>query len=156
MSHNAGLALCVVVLAALCIHSVSTPLRFQRQQTQREKAVKRRLMAIRTAEERYRQRHDAYTADWGALVGEGLLADSLQYIPYGEGRRFELTANMQLSKSGRQLPLMECGARYAAYLSGLDERGIARLTEEATAAGRYPGLKIGDLETPNNNAGNWE
>ena len=42
------------------------------------------------------------------------------------------------------------------HLSGLDENSIANLIEEANNAGRYPGLKIGDITTPNDNAGNWE
>ena len=54
------------------------------------------------------------------------------------------------------MPLMECGAQYQQYLNGLDENSIANLVEAANEAGLYPGLKIGDLITPNNNAGNWE
>jgi hypothetical protein len=51
---------------------------------------------------------------------------------------------------------MECGARYEQFLDGLDANSVANLIEEASAAGRYPGLKIGDIVQPNNNAGNWE
>ena len=51
---------------------------------------------------------------------------------------------------------MECRAPYAAYLKGLSEREIYNLTDAAEKQGRYAGLKIGDLTTPNNNAGNWE
>lgn len=51
---------------------------------------------------------------------------------------------------------MECGAEYKTYLQGLDKGMTDNLTEEAEAEGRYPGLKIGDLTTPNDNDGNWE
>jgi len=51
---------------------------------------------------------------------------------------------------------MECRAPYSAYLKGLSEREIYNLTDAAEKQGRYAGLKIGDLMTPNNNAGNWE
>ena len=50
---------------------------------------------------------------------------------------------------------MECGAGYETFLDGLDEGSIQQKIEEANYAGRYPGLKIGDLTTDNNNAGNW-
>ena len=50
---------------------------------------------------------------------------------------------------------MECGAEYESYLDGLDEESIQQKIEEANYAGNYPGLKIGDLTTDNNNAGNW-
>ena len=53
-------------------------------------------------------------------------------------------------------PLMECGAPYESYLNGLDENLIRELTEKADEKGEYPGLRIGDTTTPNDNAGNWE
>jgi len=58
--------------------------------------------------------------------------------------------------SGRQIPLVECAAEYTSYLKGLDRNAVAALVQEAVAAGRYPGLKIGDITTSNSNAGNWE
>lgn len=51
---------------------------------------------------------------------------------------------------------MECGATYDDYLQGLDPQEIERLTREANDNGKFAGLKIGDLTTPDNNAGNWE
>ena len=58
-------------------------------------------------------------------------------------------------KSGKQIPLMECSAAYEDYLDGLDEEAIMNVTEEANYAGRFPGLKIGDITKDNDNAGNW-
>jgi hypothetical protein len=59
-------------------------------------------------------------------------------------------------RNGNTYPLMQCGARYDEYLYGMDEKQIEQLIVKATIYGRYPGLKIGDINTPNNNAGNWE
>ncbi len=146
----------VLILAVLCFLSVNSPIRFQREQAGRELAVKQRLVKIRAAEERYRSQTGVYTGDFAKLVEGGLLADSLTFIPYSDGRRFSLTATMILGKSGKQIPLMECGAGYADYLRGLDSNSIAHLIEQANASGRYAGLKIGDITEPNNNAGNWE
>lgn len=143
-------------LAAVCGLSIYSPIRFDSQRAARERAVKERLIKIRYAEEKYRKATGAYTDNFNTLVKQGFLADSLQYIPFTEGKKFELTVTTQISKSGRQLPLMECGATYEDYLSGLDAGSISNLTDEAYNAGRYPGLKIGDLTTPNDNAGNWE
>ncbi len=147
---------CVLVLAALCFLSVDAPMRFQRQRQEREAVVKQRLLTIRAAEEKYRVRHGAYAGSFAELAKGGLLADSISYIPFSSKKRFSLQISSTVGKSGRQVPLMECGAEYADYLNGLDESSVASLTDEANAAGRYPGLKIGDLETPNDNAGNWE
>ncbi len=156
LKNNYLLAACVLLLAIMCWLSVGTPVRFGREQTRREAAVKERLAAIRQAEERYRARHGAYTADFAALVADGQLADGQQYVPCSEGRRFTLAATTIIGKSGQQIPLMECGATYDDYLHGLDKHTVATLTEEAHEAGRYPGLKIGSLSEPNGNRGNWE
>lgn len=156
ISKNHILALLAAVLAAVCAMSIYSPIRFGRQQAARERAVKERLVKIRYAEERYRKATGTYTDDFNTLVGMGYLADSLQYIPFSDNKKFDLTVTTQISKSGRQTPLMECGAGYEDYLHGLDGNSIAGLIEEADNAGRYPGLKIGDITTPNDNAGNWE
>ena len=58
--------------------------------------------------------------------------------------------------SGAAVSLMECGATYDDYLQGLNPQEIERLTREANDNGKFAGLKIGDLTTPDNNAGNWE
>lgn len=154
--NNYLLVLCVVVLVILCGVSIHAPMRFEKEQARREVAVKQRLMKIRTAEEHYRLRHGAYTGDFKTLIASGLLADSLQYVPYSDGRRFNLTATTIIGKSGRQTPLMECSADYDVYLKGLDKNSIANLVEAANEAGRYPGLKVGDISEPNGNRGNWE
>lgn len=150
------LTLCVLVLAALCIVSIGAPMRFDSQRAERERAVKARLVKIRSAEEKYRLRHGAYAASFDRLVKSGLLADSLRYIPYTDGQQFRLQTSSTAGRGGEHIPLMECGATYTQYLNGLDKASVENLTEEANAAGRFPGLKIGDLETPDNNAGNWE
>lgn len=155
MKTNYLLTGCVLLLVVLCFLSVNAPLRFDHERQVRETEVKTRLVAIRQAEERYCQRHGTYTGDFNALVKGGLLADSLRYIP-NTRKPFSLRASGIMGKTGRQIPVMECGARYDEYLQGLDADEVSDLTDEAMGAGRFPGLKIGDLETPNNNAGNWE
>lgn len=156
MKNNYILTVCLIVLLTLISISIYSPIRFAKLQTTREAKVKQRLVMIRGAEENYKRKHGVYTADWTSLVKQGFLADSLQYIPYASNKKFELSADVKIGKSGTQIPVMECGANYADYLEGLDDNEIAKLIEEANNAGRYPGLKIGDIITPNNNAGNWE
>lgn len=156
LKNNHILAACVALLAVLCFLSVYAPIRFGRERMRREAQVKRRLMAIRTAEERYRARHKTYCAHFATLVGEGFLADSLQYIPYTSKRPFHLMVSTEILKSGKQVPLMECAASYDEYLQGLDANSIAALNAEAAATGQFAGLKIGDVSAPNGNVGNWE
>ena len=153
---NYVLGALAAALAVTCVLSIHAPMRFDGLRAEREQAVKERLVRIRYAEERYRQANGTYTDDFNELVRGGYLADSLQYVPFSGGKKFDIAVNMQTGKSGRQIPLMECGAEYGEYLDWLDGNSISNLVEEAESAGRYPGLKIGDLTTPNDNAGNWE
>ena len=146
---------CVILLALLCVLSIGAPIHFDHERSMREKAVKARLMTIRTAEEQYRARHGVYAGSFKELAQSGLLADSLSFIPYTEGIRFSLTATTLPGKSGRKIPVMQCAATYSQYLSGLDKTRIADLTEQANTNGQFPGLKIGDTDSPNDNTGNW-
>lgn len=156
VNHNYILGLLAVALCTVCVLSVYTPMSFDSRQEQRERAVKQRLLQIRNAEEMFRSRHGVYAGDFRTLVDSGFLADSLQYIPFTKGKKFDLATTTVIGKSGRNVPLMECGAKYNDYLDGLDNNSIANLIEAADNAGRYPGLRIGDISAPNDNAGNWE
>lgn len=153
---NIILIIVAVVLAALCVNSVYAPIRFDNERSRRELAVKQRLLKIRSAAELYRQKTGAYTGSMAKLVDSRCLADSLQYIPYSGGKRFRLAASSVTTSSGRVVPVMECSATYSDYLHGLNPEAISNLTSAADYAGHFAGLKIGDLTTPNDNAGNWE
>lgn len=155
INNNAILGACVFVMMLLCVLSVCQPLIFQKQMEARETEVKQKLMLIRAAEERYKAKNGVYTGDFSALVkGKYLKADAA-YIPYANGKKFSLAATTIVSKSGKQIPLMECGAAYEDYLDGLNEDAVQQATEKASYAGLYPGLKIGDITQDNGNAGNW-
>ena len=153
---NYILSAIVAALLVLCVASVYTPMSFDNQKTKREKAVKERLVTIRKAEEAYKPKYGIYTADFNKLVGSKLIDDSIQYVPFSQKAKFELTTTVHTGKSGATTSLMECGTTYNIYLNGVDEKKIAEITEEANTRGEYPGLKFGDITTPNDNAGNWE
>jgi len=131
-------------------------MRFERRVAERERVVKARLVQVREAAERYKTDHGSYANSLQTLVSSGYLADSLQYIPYTNGRRFSYTADVITTRSGRELPVVECGATYADYLEGLDRAEIRRLIVAAENNGDYPGLRFGDLESDISNKGNWE
>ena len=133
---NYILAVCMLALLVVCFLSIYQPIRFNEQKVVREQAVKERLVKIRQAEENYRKVHGTYAAQFDILVKEGFLTDSLTRIPFSANERFELTATVEIMKSGRQVPLMECGAQYHQYLEGLDDNAIANLMETADNEGR--------------------
>lgn len=58
--------------------------------------------------------------------------------------------------SGIKVPLFEASIPYNTLLGGMDRQLIINLNAEKESMNRYPGLKVGSVTTPNNNAGNWE
>lgn len=108
----------------------------------------------------YREEGENKDTFWIALrdtlYPKGFQPDSLRYIPYGKGAQFEMEVLGKLSSSGLSYCLLEVRAPGDTYLDGLDRRSILAWKDLQEQQGRYAGLKIGDLEMPNNNAGNWE
>ena len=156
INNNYILGACTLVMLALCLLSIWQPMSHQKEQQLREEAVKQRLLLIRQAEERYRQKNGTYAGSFATLTKGGWLADSLQYVPYAETPTpFSLSASTIVGKDGKPKPVMECGATYDTYLYGLPAEDIEQANEQANNAGLYPGLKIGDITTDNNNAVNW-
>lgn len=154
--NNYILAAFAVVLAALCVRSIYMPIGFEREKEARETSVKMRLMSIKKAEEAYLKAHGTYCNSLETLVKERLITDSLTIIPHSEGLTFHIVTATVTTPSGKEVPVMECGTTYDEYLKGMNPDGISALIEKAGETGRYPGLKIGDLEKNNENAGNWE
>ena len=73
INNNVLLTACVILLAVLCFLSVEGPLSFEREQKQREKAVKAQIEKIIKAEQRYCQQKGVYTGSFDVLTAEGLL-----------------------------------------------------------------------------------
>lgn len=90
----------------------------------------------------------------------GFEPDSLCYIPFSQGDKFELIAVPYTTRSETVMQVMECNAPDSCFLKGMGKAGkrlIYNRAEEADAKGAYAGLKIGDAGSNwNNNAGNWE
>ena len=97
---------------------------------------------------------------WIALVDtlypQGYQIDSLPFVPYGNGVKFELATSVDTSKAGAPQYLFEARTPYETYLKGVNDQEMNNLISKMKQMGRYCGLKVGDVEMPNNNAGNWE
>lgn len=81
--------------------------------------------------------------------------DSIFYIPFSGGQKIEVLALIK-EVSGVNVPLFEANIPYDILLKGLDQQLIINLKAEKEDLGRYTGLKVGSISSPNNNAGNWE
>ena len=83
--------------------------------------------------------------------------DAIVEIPFSEGQRFEMEVNNDYKTSqGIRVPLFEARAPYESYLGDLNKQELVNLIDRENKLEHYPGLKVGDVFSPNNNAGNWE
>ena len=83
--------------------------------------------------------------------------DQITYIPYSQDERFEVEVNNDYTTSqGIRVPLFEARAHFNTYLWDLNAQERVNLIDKETKLEHYPGLKVGDIFAPNNNAGNWE
>lgn len=80
--------------------------------------------------------------------------DSLAFIPFSGD---SIIMNAVISKvSGVDVPLFEACMPYKSLLKGLDNQLRINLDADRKDTGKYPGLMVGSITSPNNNAGNWE
>ena len=86
---------------------------------------------------------------------ENLVLDSLAYIPFSGGQPIEMKAVIKIV-SGVNVPLFEADAPYDKLLRGLDRQLIINAKADCRDKNRFEGLQVGSVDTPNNNAGNWE
>jgi hypothetical protein len=91
----------------------------------------------------------------------GVFADSLRYIPV-VGGEFEMHAVVK-NVSGVNVPLFEARATNDVILEGLNRQlvvnincDIEEINKNLSGVQRFSGLKVGSIDQPNNNAGNWE
>lgn len=84
-------------------------------------------------------------------------ADSLRFVPGTNGiAKFSLATRQDSTRSGIPLYLFEAKVPYEVYLNGLDHQEIVNIIDLKQKLDKYPGLMVGSIESPNNNAGNWE
>lgn len=242
-----ALAIAVVVMAVFCVKSVTTPIKFENTRVEREAAVIKHLVDLRTAEVEFQHQNGRFTTSYDTLLHflktapkkevlkEGSLTDKqleagltenkavkilndakkkalrkntfedndalyeyiwandadvksnnlqgfrrdtielnmlqalykgeydensidgIVEIPFSEGKKFEIEVNNDYKTSqGIRVPIFEARAPFESYLGDLNEQELVNLVDREKKLEHYPGLKVGDIYAPNNNAGNWE
>ena len=102
------------------------------------------------------RRDTMWVAVMDTIFAKGFNPDSLAFVPYGNGAKFEMAIRKDTTKSGAPLNLFQAQVSYDVYLGDLDKQQLVNLKDMQEKLGKYLGLKVGDIEQPNNNAGNWE
>lgn len=105
------------------------------------------------------RRDTSYVSVYESLFANDLKEDQIDQIvvvPFSNGQKFEMeTASFTNNTSNRIIPLFEVRAPYDMYLSDLNRQELINLKDEKKQLEKYPGLKVGSIQEPNN-AGNWE
>ena len=91
-----------------------------------------------------------------SLFYAGYPIDSLSYVPYTNGKKFEMGAGELETTSKVNVRVFEAKVPYDILLAGLDRQLIINYKEEREKITGYPGLRVGSLVETTNNAGNWE
>lgn len=83
--------------------------------------------------------------------------NQLGIIPYSNNEKFELKVdNNFLNGTGIRIPLFEASAHFKTYLYDLNRQEMINSIDLQEKLDKFPGLKVGSITEPNNNAGNWE
>ncbi|WP_177603756.1 hypothetical protein [uncultured Phocaeicola sp.] len=102
------------------------------------------------------RRDTMWVAVMDTIFPKGFAVDSLPIVPYGNGSKFELAIRKDTTETGAPLNLFQAQVPYEVYLSGLNDQELLNLKDLQTKLNKYCGLRVGSIEQPNNNAGNWE
>lgn len=89
------------------------------------------------------------------LFAKDFNADLLWKVPFTENDSFEMaTAILNVSKMN--VNVFEAKVHNDVLLHGLNRQLVVNLNDNMKNSNNFPGVKVGDIIEPNNNAGNWE
>lgn len=101
-------------------------------------------------------RDTSYTPVMDSIFNPGFPVDSIRYVPYTDGKEFKLEADIVETGSRVKVEVFEASVLNDVFLRGLDEQLIINYNAERKKITGFPGMRVGNVEEPNNNAGNWE
>lgn len=111
----------------------------------RERALKEKLIVRETSK---RQVLDS-------LFGKKYPVDSMKYIPYTNGKEFEIESNQILTSSNLMVQVVEVKAYYENILKGLNKQLVINYEDQKETLTGFPGIKFGSLKE-GTLSGNWE
>ena len=81
----------------------------------------------------------------------------LTEIPFSNNEKFTLKVNNEYyNATNIKIPLFEASAAYTTYLYDLNRQEMLNAIDLQKKLEKFPGLQVGSVLEPNNNAGNWE
>jgi len=106
------------------------------------------------------RRDTAYVSMIEALYPNKYTADNIEEIkkvPFTTDKEFVLKVDNSYTNSNSiKIPLFEASVLYEVYLADLNRQEVLNKIDVQTKLAKFPGLMVGSVVEPNNNAGNWE
>jgi len=101
-------------------------------------------------------RDTSYTSVLDSIFKPGFNVDSIRYVPFCAGDQFSLKATTILTGSKVMVEVFEASVLNNIFLHGLDNQLIINYNALREKLSGFPGMRVGNIVEPNNNAGNWE
>ncbi len=114
--------------------------------TSEREAVKRGLIS----------RDTSYIPVRDSIFYQGYPIESLRFVPGTENTEFQMSAGRVMTTSMVMVNVFEAYVLNDVFLSDLDRQLVVNYNDQRTKITGFPGMKVGDVKVPNNNAGNWE
>ncbi|HUW93164.1 MAG TPA: hypothetical protein VMV74_08365, partial [Bacteroidales bacterium] len=86
----------------------------------------------------------------------GYALDSLRFVPGMKGTEFQMVSARVMTTSMVLVNVFEAYVLNDVFLKDLDRQLVVNYNDQRTKTTGFPGMKVGDIKIPNNNAGNWE
>lgn len=89
------------------------------------------------------------------LFTQDFIGADLRIVPFTENAEFEM-ATATVVTGSVNVNVFEAKVHNDVLLHGLDKQMVINLNDRMKSQKNFPGVKVGDIAEPNNNAGNWE
>lgn len=89
------------------------------------------------------------------LFPSDFVGADLRIVPFTENAEFEM-ATATVVTGSVNVNVFEAKVHNNVLLHGLDKQMVINLNDRMKTQKNFPGVKVGDIVEPNNNAGNWE
>lgn len=114
--------------------------------TSEKEAVKKGLIS----------RDTSYIPVRDSIFYQGYAIESLRFVPGMENTEFQMAAARVMTTSMVMVNVFEAYVLNDVFLGDLDRQLVVNYNDQRTKITGFPGMKVGDIRVPNNNAGNWE
>jgi hypothetical protein len=101
-------------------------------------------------------RDTSFVAITDSVFSIGYPIDSIRFVPFTGGAQFELAAASIETASKVVVQVFQASVLNKVFLADLDPQLIINYNVLRRDLTGFPGMKVGDIKEPNNNAGNWE